>query len=311
MLMRLVMFANLLIWSALALPACASEGPAEARIEEVKVYKGTFATVNSFIFSNGRELLVLDVQRKPKEARDLVADIRQLGLPLRTVLISHGHTDHFTGMGVFRQEFPEARIVVANEYIKRDIKSYAVYMDTGGATGGEPALDPSIKPKSAEYPQGFDYEGNIKVLDSNRIALPAGGTLELTTDYLPTEADYMTTVYSPDLNALFLADLGYNKVHHWLGDDISWQDIANWRQELERLKREYAGRNPIVYPGHGDPTDMSLFDESIRYLDDYTRVMKGATSREAAMREMIALYPDYKEANFFLKYSVENHVKEP
>jgi hypothetical protein len=28
------------------------------------------------------------------------------------------------------------------------------------------------------------------------------------------------------------------------------------------------------------------------------------------MRAMMALYPDYKEGNFFLKYSVDNHVKQ-
>jgi hypothetical protein len=183
-------------------------------------------------------------------------------------------------------------------------------MDSGGATAGEPALDPSIKPKSLDYPQGWDYETNIQVLNSNRLTLPSGGTLELTTDYLPTEADYMTTVYSPDLNALFLADLGYNKVHFWLGDDISWQDIENWRAEMLRLKGEYASRNPKVYPGHGDPTDVGIFDESVRYLNDYTRVMKSATSRSAAQAEMIRLYPDYKEGDFFLKFSVANHVKE-
>jgi len=298
----------LMVFLALATgPLAAATG----RIQEVTVYKGEYATVNSFIFSNGKELLVMDALRKPDEARKLVEKIRRIGLPLRYLLLSHGHTDHFTGMGVIREAFPDARIVVATEDVKRAIKAYAVYMDSGGATEGEPALDPSIKPKSPDYPAGFDYDANIEVLGANRIGLPGGGVLELTTNYLPTEADYMTTAYSEDLNALFLADLGYNKVHFWLGDDISWQDIANWKTELARLKQEYAGRNPRIYPGHGDPTDMSLFDDSITYLEDYTRVMKSARSRQAAMDEMISLYPSYGEADFFLKYSVENHVKEP
>jgi len=115
--------------------------------------------------------------------------------------------------------------------------------------------------------------------------------------------------YSADLNALFLADLGYNQVHLWLGDDISRQDIANWRQDLLRLKAEYAARNPTIYPGHGAPTDMRIFDEMVAYIDDFTRVTESARSREDAQAQMIALYPDYAEADFFLKYSIENHVK--
>lgn len=290
--------------------AVGTPAPAQDRkVQDVEVYQGDFATVNSFIFSNGTSLLVLDVQRKPKEARELIERIKARHLPLAYILISHGHTDHFTGMALLKQAFPGARIVVANENIKRAIKAYAVYMDRGGQTGAEPALDRSIKPKSAEYPGGFDYQAEVEALNRGSITLPGGGTLKLTTDYKRAEAAYMTTVYSPDLNALFLADFGYNGVHHWMGDDISWQDIANWREELGRIKHRYAAIKPRVYPGHGDPTDMRLFDAMIRYIDDYTRIVRHATSREQAMREVVARYPDYKQADFFLKYSLENHLK--
>jgi glyoxylase-like metal-dependent hydrolase (beta-lactamase superfamily II) len=276
---------------------------------QVDIYEGAFASVNSFIFSNGHSLVVLDTQRKTAEARKLANIIKSKHLPLTTILISHGHTDHFTGMAWLHHEFPAARIVVANEAIKRDIKAYAIYMDSGGQTGSEPALAPALKPKSATNPTGFDYEHEIEVLRSPFLTLDGGGTLELATDYPPTEAPHMTTVYSKDLNALFLADFGYNKVHLWMGDDITLERVAAWRAELLKIKARYAKRNPTVYPGHGDPTDMSLFDSMVRYIDDYTRVVAHAESREAAMREMQRLYPDYAQADFFLKYSVANHIK--
>jgi glyoxylase-like metal-dependent hydrolase (beta-lactamase superfamily II) len=276
---------------------------------QVDVFAGGFATVNSFVFSNGKSLVVMDVQRKTYEAEKLVASIKAKNLPLTHILITHGHTDHFTGMPLFRKEFPDAKIVVANEDIKRDIKAYAIYMNSGGETGAEPALEPPLRPRTAENPDGFDYENDIHVLPGNTLTLDGGGTLELTTDYKPAEADHITTVYSKDLNALFLSDLGYNGVHLWLGDDISRQDIANWKEELGNIKSRYADRNPVVYPGHGDVTDMMLFDTTIQYLDDYTRITLEANSREEAMEKMTALYPDYKQADFFLKYSIENHVK--
>ncbi|WP_293784931.1 MBL fold metallo-hydrolase [Sphingosinicella sp.] len=126
---------------AFALFAALAASPAQAdRVKTVSVYKGDFATVNSFVFSNGTSLVVMDVQRKANEARKLAAMIKAMKLPLTHILISHGHTDHFTGMAVFREEFPDAKIVVANEDIKADIKRYAIYMvsvvRTFGATRG-------------------------------------------------------------------------------------------------------------------------------------------------------------------------------
>jgi len=276
----------------------------------VEVFKGDFATVNSFVFSNGKSVVVMDVQRKSYEAEKLAAVVRSKGLPLTYILITHGHTDHFTGMAVFHHEFPQAKIVVATEDIKRDIKNYAMYMDSGGQTGAEPALEPALRPKSAANPDGFDYENNIQVLAGNRLTLDGGGTLELTTDYEPAEAPHMTTVYSKDLNALFLADFGYNHVHFWLGDDITRDRIATWRSELVRLRDRYAARNPKVYPGHGAPGDMTMFDDMIRYIDDFVRITAQAHTRDEAMRAMMDLYPDYAQANFFLKYSVANHVRD-
>jgi glyoxylase-like metal-dependent hydrolase (beta-lactamase superfamily II) len=287
--------------------ACATTASASGL--QVEVYRGGFASVNSFIFSNGRSQVVMDVQRKASEARKLADLVKAKHLPLTYILISHGHTDHFTGMALFHTEFPQARIIVANAAIKREIKAYAIYMDRGGATEAEPALDPALRPRSAQNPGGFDYEGTIEVLHGNTLVLDGGGALELTADYPPTEARHMTTVYSKDLNALFLADFGYNRVHPWMGDDISRERIAAWRAALLRIKAKYAALNPQVYPGHGELTDMGLFDRMVGYIDDFTRITSAARSREAAFRSMQALYPDYEQADFFLKYSIENHVR--
>jgi glyoxylase-like metal-dependent hydrolase (beta-lactamase superfamily II) len=275
----------------------------------VDVYAGGFATVNSFLVSNGTSLVLIDAQRKTSEAKQLAELIRSKHLPLRRIFISHGHTDHFTGMAYLHDAFPEAEIVVASEAIRQDIKAYAIYMDTGGQTGAEPALEPALRPRTPANPGGFDYEGTIHVLGGNLLALDGGGSLEVTADYPPTEAPHMSTLYSPELNALFLADLGYNRVHLWLGDDITRERIAAWRRELVRLKARYAARNPVVYPGHGAPTDLSIFDAMTGYIDAFLRVTAGATSRAAAMQAMQSLYPDYLQADFFLKYSVENHVR--
>lgn len=117
---------------SLFLRGCCIAHRAVAGDLQVQVFAGGFAWVNSFIFSNGKSLRVLDAQRKTEEARKLADVIRAKLLSLTYNLISHGHTDHSTGIDWLHQQFPDAQIVAANNAIRKDTKRYAIYMNTGG-----------------------------------------------------------------------------------------------------------------------------------------------------------------------------------
>ena len=124
-----------------------SQSQAAGKIE-VGVYKGDVATVNSYIFSNGVSLVVMDVQRATSEAKKLGKDIKAKNLPLTHILISHGHPDHYIGMDWLLKEFPDAKIVVANKDIKQDIIGFSTWMESVGWLDAEPTL----KPKSEKNP---------------------------------------------------------------------------------------------------------------------------------------------------------------
>lgn len=271
----------------------------------VEIFEGKTATVNSYMFSNGKSLVVMDVQRSTAEAKKLAKVIKDKGLPLSHILVSHGHPDHYIGMNLLLKEFPNTTIIVANEEIKRDIASFSGWMESVGWLEAEP----SLKPKSDKNPYGFDYQNNISVLSGNSLKMKGGGELKLTTHYLPAEAEHVTTVFVDDLNGLFTSDLGYNKVHLWMGQGVTKEHVKNWRHQLGLFKTKYGKLNPKVYPGHGKPADMKLFSRMINYIDDFSRITSTAKSKEEAMKKMKSLYPDYAEADFLLKLSVENHIK--
>lgn len=273
---------------------------------EVDVYKGKVATVNSYIFSNGESLIVMDVQRATNEAKKLAEVIKSKNLPLTHILISHGHPDHYIGMDWLLKTFPDATVVVANEDIKKDIIGFSTWMDSIGWLDAEPTL----KPKSDKNPDGFDYENNIAVLEGDLLEFNEGGALKLETQYNPAESNHATTVYVEDINGFFTSDFGYSKVHLWMGQGVTDEHIQNWKEQLMAFQEEYQDRNPTVHPGHGDAADMSLFAELIQYIDDFQRILANAESKEAAMAEMEKLYPDYAEADFLLKNSVDFHFKE-
>ena len=273
---------------------------------EVDIYKGGVATVNSYIFSNGESLIVMDVQRATSEAKKLAAVIKAKKLPLTHILVSHGHPDHYIGMDWLLKEFPDAEVVVANKDIKQDIIGFSTWMESVGWLDAEPAL----KPKSDKNPDGFDYENNISVLEGNTLAFDGGGVLTLDTHYKPAESNHATTVYVADLNGLFASDFAYNKVHLWMGTGVTDEHVKNWKEQLATFQEKYGSSNPTVYPGHGDPGDMTLFAELIKYIGDFQRITASATSKEQAIAEMKTLYPDYGEADFLLKNSVDFHLHE-
>jgi glyoxylase-like metal-dependent hydrolase (beta-lactamase superfamily II) len=272
----------------------------------VEVFKGKSASVNSYLFSNGKSLLVMDVLRSSEDAKLLVELIKSKKLPLNQILITHGHPDHYTGMDLLHKEFPDAKIVVASQEIKYDIKGFSTWMESVGWLDKEPTL----KPKSDKNPNGFDYDNLITVLKSNKIEIQGGGILDLETSYDPAEAEHLTTVFSKDLNAFFTSDFCYNNVHPWLGTGVDDIHIQNWKKQLQLFKTKFAKINPVVYPGHGEKSTIKLFDVVDKYIKDFEKVTSNAKTKKEAMTKMQEMYPTWEQADFLLLYSVDFHVKE-
>lgn len=269
------------------------------------VFKGETAHVNTYLFSNGKSIVALDVQRSSEEARKLTKKIKSKGLPLTHIFVSHGHPDHYTGMDVLKKEFPNAEIIVATDKIKSDISGFSTWMESVGWLDAEP----NLKPKTEKNPNGFDYDGQILALNTSSFTLDGGGTLEINTDFPPAEANHLTTLYSKELNALFTADWCYNGVHLWFGQGVDPEHVKNWRKQLVKFKEKYGNSDITIYPGHGDKTNAKIFDTLIKYIDDFNTTIAASKTEEEAMNKMKALYPTYKEADFLLLNSVKYHME--
>jgi glyoxylase-like metal-dependent hydrolase (beta-lactamase superfamily II) len=293
---------------ALAFGACAAHLKSEKMDNKltVEVFKGKAASVNSYLFSNGVSQIVMDVLRSSEEAKELAQRIKSKNLPLTHILITHGHPDHYTGMDVLSKAFPNAKIVVATQDIKNDIKGFSTWMESVGWLDAEA----NLKPKSDKNPNGFDYDNKISVLPTKQLTLVGGGTLELETDFLAAEAEHLTTVYSTSLNALFTSDFCYNDVHLWLGTGVGKPQIANWKNQLAVFKTKYAAAKPTIYPGHGEKSDISLFDKVTEYINTFESITGKAKTKKEAMTEMKKRYPTWEQADFLLLYSVDFHVQE-
>jgi cyclase len=102
---------------------CAHEGPGggDAKFDITKVADGVWAAVaspaykvncNTAIIENEDGLMVVDTHSKPSAARVIVAALRDMtSKPVRYVVNTHFHWDHWHGNEVYPEAYPHAEIV--------------------------------------------------------------------------------------------------------------------------------------------------------------------------------------------------------
>lgn len=290
---------------AVALAACGTaspppaDPPAPARLA-VDVFAAEESDVNAFVLSDGAGTVIIDATRSGAEAREVLALARARGGDPGVVFVTHGHPDHFLGLGALVAELPDLRVVVATEAIKADIVGMATWMEGAGWLDGEPGM----KPRTAANPTGFDYD-RIEVLAEPRLVMPGGAVLEIRSDYPAAEAAHTSTLYSPDLGALFASDLAYHDVHLWLGVGVMPDHARAWQAITAELERTLPPGTRI-YPGHGAPTDASVFAANRAYIDDLLDVAATAPSDDDGIAAMAARYPDHANREFLLLMSIQN-----
>ena len=274
---------------------------ANASDVQVEVFSAKAADVNSFIFFDSVGSLIVDTTRNSKEAMEVAKLARSHGVP-KVIFITHGHPDHYLGMGALKREFPDAKILVASQQVKDDIISFAKAAEQGHWLDDEPLM----KPKSEKNPAGFDYQSEIQILGGNTLELPGGKKIEVMSDFPATEAAHETALFSKELNSLFASDLVYNGVHLWLARGVDQEALKNWQTQLKVLKTKYSPLKVKVYPGHGKPSSSEVFDTDLTYMNDFIAIVKKSSTQEEAKSQMANAYPTWANADFILSQSIKN-----
>ena len=218
------------------------------------------------IVLGGREVLVVDTRSTPAQAREIVADLREVTRdPVSVVVDTHWHYDHTFGNSVFRP----ARIwghVRAAEQLRRE----------GDATRrevaeGMPKLAADLAEVVIDPPENtFDDRATIELGD-RLVELSYHGRGH-------TDGDIAVLV--PDASVLFAGDLIEEGSPPSFGDSFP----LDWPGTLERLLPLATG---AVVPGHGAISDRAFITaqlEAMRELVVLARtVHEGGQSIEAAI----------------------------
>lgn len=246
-------------------------------IEEFVVHRiasgpNTFLT-NAFLVETSGSVVAVDAMMTVSDGRDLRRHVDNLGKPLRAVLITHGHPDHYNGVGELLRGLGKIP-VVATESVDRTMRR----IDDAKEVQWRPVFGEEW-PKDRVFPDRIVVDGDTLLFDGVPFTVRELGPGE-------SPCDLLWTVGSPS-RAAFAGDVVFGGVHSFMNDGHT----ADWLASLDILERELSGVETL-YAGHGDSgRPLDLIDEQRRYLLHYRKMVgklaKGRASLDAEAKKSL------------------------
>src|SRR5277367_3748292 len=84
---------------------------------------------NSVIIEGAQEVMLVDAQLTKTNAERVLQQIQATNKPLSIIYITHEHADHFLGLQVFKEAYPDVRILANSNVVDRINKVYQEKID--------------------------------------------------------------------------------------------------------------------------------------------------------------------------------------
>ena len=151
---------------------------------------------SAHLISGERDAILVDASFAKSDAQQLAQLVKRSGKRLTSIFITHPHPDHFLGLPVVVETFPEVR-VIATAAVADAMRSAAPdYHATYALVFGDALADTYVVAEPLIESE-LSLEGEtIRVIEIG-----------------PGEADVSSALYFPSLKAIATGDQIFNRVH--------------------------------------------------------------------------------------------------
>lgn len=245
----------------------------------------------SAIIKGKTELMVVSAQPNISAANRLAKTIKETGLNLKYIFVTHAHLDHFQGASVLLKAFPHAEFI-ATPSVAKMIEARAEMSDElARSRYGDNAAVPTIPPKP--------YSKGTILIDSEIVEIKQGYVGDAALGH--PEEDH-TVLYVPSAHTLIPSDIVYFDAHMMMGGSTI-ESRKIWINQLEQwLKEDFN----MVVPGHTPRTSIpnltakGAIQHSINYIRAYDEAMTNSNSSEQVIKKMKEKFPVQHESALLL-----------
>jgi glyoxylase-like metal-dependent hydrolase (beta-lactamase superfamily II) len=235
-----------------------------------------FDPITSTLIFGEYDAVLVDAMMTVAESEALADWIALHNRNLETIYITHAHFDHFYGLGILLDRFPGARAIATPKTLSAMQSSFTPPIERLARRCFPGQIPTRLVPPQPYERDTFTLEGHdLRIIDQGH------------TDSVDT-----TSLHVPSIGLIVAGDVVYNECHMYVGDTTP-ESRKNWIAALDGL----AALNPTtVVAGHkkpGAPDSPSAIQNTKRYLQDYDRLQKSATSDKQLFDQMTELYPHW------------------
>ena len=223
-----------------------------------------------------RDAVLVDAFLTVEQAHAAVEWIAASGKNLTTIYITHGHGDHFFGLGALLDRFPNAKAVATPNVLKVMRQQMSPEFVASFWNARYPGQIPEHLVLAEEL------KGNVIDLEGRDLVVVEVGH---------TDTDHTTCLHVPSVGLVVAGDAAYNDVHLYLmeSNPRTRQEWISALGTIEELKPR------AVIAGHKKPEKDDgprIIEETRQYIRDFERVAEMMTTARELYDKMLELYPD-------------------
>src|SRR5467141_353672 len=233
--------------------------------------------VNTQMIEGPTAVVIFDGQLLLPYAGEVAAYVQALGKPVDRIILSHAHTDHWSGLQVLNERSPDARVFalggIADQLHAR----------------GQARLD-SFRPIYG------DRIATKVTVPTETIAEGVQRIDGITYDFkrfVDAESDLQLAALLPEQKVLMAFDLVFSPNQHAF---TGANHFDHWMIVLESLKA-LQGYDTITI-GHDTPVDRSAIDSTMTYVKRAKAIHSVSADAKTYSENLKAAFPDLQQVGF-------------